>query len=462
MSRRLHIFMVILITCCLASLLSQTALAAGDYRTVGNVNLRSGPSTDTRIITTLPLGAVVDVTEYNPDGWSKVTVGGSSGYIRSDLLVLHAAGNPASGASGASGITVYTTKAGVNFRSGPSTNADVIKLIATQTKVEMIEYNPAGWSKVVIDKATGFIRSDLLIVTNEPATAALPPVVAPPDTTTPPPTVAPPPDTAALPSDTAAPPPAAALPPDTAEPPASDIPLSDAPAAEPPAGESLTGESLANNATLPEDGQMVKTVIYKTTDGVNFRTGPSTSASIVRTLLSGSYVEMLEYDPDGWSKVKERGVTGYIKSEYLAEDFTSLGKEIVELLYWEDAIPLVPTGVALPIIDVRTGIMYDIRCFSKGMHADVEPITKADTAAILESRDGVWAWDPRPVWVFIGERVFAASLNGQPHDVGTIPDNGMNGHLCLHFNGTITNNKSYERDLNNAVIEAWKAGQTIE
>jgi len=74
---------------------------------------------------------------------------------------------------------------------------------------------------------------------------------------------------------------------------------------------------------------------------------------------------------------------------------------------------------------------------------------------MLRTRNGTWAWAPRPVWVTIGERTFAAALNGMPHDVSTIRDNGLNGHLCLHFNNTVTNSKSYQRDLNNAVVEAW-------
>jgi hypothetical protein len=35
----------------------------------------------------------------------------------------------------------------------------------------------------------------------------------------------------------------------------------------------------------------------------------------------------------------------------------------------------------------------------------------------------------------------------------------MNGHLCLHFGGTVTNNKSYQQDLRNAVQEAFNAAR---
>jgi hypothetical protein len=111
------------------------------------------------------------------------------------------------------------------------------------------------------------------------------------------------------------------------------------------------------------------------------------------------------------------------------------------------------------VVDVRTGITFKLRAFSKSGHADVETPTRADTDAILRSRNGVWAWAPRPVWVTIGDRTIAAALNGMPHDVSTISGNGLNGHLCLHFNNTVTNSKTYQRDLNNAVMEAWNAAR---
>jgi hypothetical protein len=111
----------------------------------------------------------------------------------------------------------------------------------------------------------------------------------------------------------------------------------------------------------------------------------------------------------------------------------------------------------MQIVDVRTGITFRLQCFSRGGHADVEPVTRADTEAILRSRNGVWAWAPRPVWVTIGNRTIAAALNGMPHAGSTIHDNGMNGHLCLHFGGTVANSPTYQRDLRNAVMEAWNA-----
>jgi len=192
---------------------------------------------------------------------------------------------------------------------------------------------------------------------------------------------------------------------------------------------------------------------YRTIGSVNLRAGPSTNASIVKLLEPATAVDVFEYDPDGWSKVRADRSLGYIRSDLLIK----AGQ--VELLDWSTAKNVVPRGELLYIVDVRTGMTFNLKCFSKGGHADVEPPTKEDTDTIYNTRNGVWSWDARPVWVIIGDRTLAAALNGQPHAGSTISGNGMNGHLCLHFNGTVTNSKSYQKDLNNAVIEAWNAAQ---
>ena len=369
MKRFLRRSFYLVVVSCLILGLTQTALAAGEFRTTDGVNFRTGPSTGSGVIRTIGRGSAVEVLEHDPAGWSKVIDNGVVGYIRSDFLELIAGDSP----------IVFKTTAGVNFRAGPSTNDKVLDTLGAGTAVEVLEHDPAGWSKVRFNGTEGYIRSDFLLK---------------------------------------------------------------------PAQDGQTVQ-VAAPAVQPQPG-----ALYRATTGVNFRAGPSTDDTVIKALVAGSIVEMLEHDPDGWSKVKFNGKEGYIKSEYL-----SAGGGGIELLEWSAAKGVVQTGMVIRVVDVRTGLAYNIRCFSKGGHADVEPLTKADTDTILKSRNGVWAWDPRPVWVTIGSRTIAASLNGQPHDISTIKDNGMDGHLCLHFHGTVTNNKSYQKDLNNAVMEAWRAGQ---
>ena len=133
----------------------------------------------------------------------------------------------------------------------------------------------------------------------------------------------------------------------------------------------------------------------------------------------------------------------------------------VELLRWSYVRHnVIRNGEPLLITDVRSGITYWVAAFSQGNHADVEPITREDTE-LMRQAFGRWTWDPRPVWVTIDGRTIAASINGMPHAGSTNSNNGMNGHICLHFYGSTTHSgaRSHERDHQRAVQEALRASR---
>jgi len=410
------------------------------FRTTSGVNLRSAASTDSSILRTVVAGTSVDVLEHNPAGWSKVKINDSNGFIRSDFLTRGGDGSASSGAaaSTASSNTPETlrTTTVVNMRSGASMENSVVKTLPRGTSVEVVEAGSNGWSSVRHDGSSGFIRSDLLTDGSGASQAA-------PST---------------LRTNTVA---------NLRSSPSADSRLIRSIAA----GTSVEvieqrtdgWTSVKHNGT---DGFIRSDLLsptgatssaapianLRTLTGVNFRTGPSTNDSVIRLLPVNTSVDVLENLSNGWSQIRHSGTVGFIKSEFLGNE-----AKVIELIDWDSAKSIVPTGVNLNVVDVRTGITFQLRGFSKSGHMDVEPPTQADTDAILRTRNGVWAWKPRPVWVTVGERTFAASLNGMPHDVSTIRDNGMNGHLCLHFNNTVTNSKTYQRDLNNAVVEAYNA-----
>jgi len=176
---------------------------------------------------------------------------------------------------------------------------------------------------------------------------------------------------------------------------------------------------------------------------------------LIRTLDSGTAVSVLEHNTAAWSKVSVNGEVGYIRSDFLS---TSSGR--VELLPWSEVRTIIKTGAPIHVVDVRTGLTYTIKCFSIGAHADVETVASADTDVLNRVYGGTWSWDPRPVWVTIEGRTIAASINGMPHAGETISGNGMNGHVCLHFYGSLMNgtrNISYANRLQAAVMEAYEA-----
>ena len=386
MKRSLRMSVSVLLVCSLALVFMHTALASGPtlVATTG-VNMRREASTDAEIVTGVGPGTVVEVLSHDPAGWSRVKANDSEGFIRSDFLALPAdAGNVA-----------FKTTEGVNFRSGPSTDAERIRGIGTGNEVEMISHDPSpgGWSKVLFEGAEGYVSSEFLALqirnTQQSSSANI---------------------------------------------------------------QSSGANTQSSGANTQSSSQAPS--FFRTTDGVNFRTGPSTDASIIRALSTGTRVVMLDHNPNGWSKVRVSEREGFIRSDFLAPDRNSVAR-----LHMSEVRSVIKAGMTIHVLDVRTGTTYNIRAFSVGRHADVEPITQADTDAHSRTHNHVRSWAARPVWVTVNGRTFAAALHGMPHAGSTIRDNGMDGHLCLHFADTVANDQSYQADLRRAVEEAWAAAQ---
>jgi LysM repeat protein len=107
-----------------------------------------------------------------------------------------------------------------------------------------------------------------------------------------------------------------------------------------------------------------------------------------------------------------------------------------ELLHWDVANRILKTRAT--IIDVVTGLSFEVQRRGGHNHADIEPLTSADTAVLRRIYGGAWSWTRRAVIVVTGGRRIAASINGQPHGGQAITGNGCSGHICLHFLGSRT------------------------
>jgi len=364
--------------------------------TTEGVNLRSAPTTNqNNVVSTVNVGSSVSVISHDPAGWSRVRVGGAEGFIRSDFLTLPAGHAPAT----------FVTTGGVNLRSAPNRSADVIRTINVDLEVEVLSHNPTGWSNVRINGTVGFVNSEFLRFSAISTPAEASPAPAP------------------------------------------------ANGANGSNGNGSNG-SAAQSAPAPANAQPIGTL--QTVGGVNLRSRPTTDGNIVRVLNAGTRVEVLSNGSNGWSSVRVGNSTGYIRSDLLGE---VSGPGRIELLTMAQVRPLMRSGQDIRITDVRTGRTFNVRPFSFGRHADVDTSSRADTDTKLSIRDGRWSWSARPVWVHIGDRTIAASINGMPHDVTMIPSNGAGGHFCLHFHGTVTNNQRYQADLRNAIMEAYNAGR---
>lgn len=101
-------------------------------------------------------------------------------------------------------------------------------------------------------------------------------------------------------------------------------------------------------------------------------------------------------------------------------------------------------GSKAVVTDVRTGISFTVKRWSGGDHADVEPATAADTAAmcrIYKVKDAQEISDKnyyqrRPLLVTINGHSYCASMYGIPHNYpagDTIDGNDFYGQFCIHF-----------------------------
>ena len=135
------------------------------------LNLRKGPSTSYAVIKTLSKGTEVTVISSS-NGWSKVNVGGVSGYVSSDYL---SSTKPSTGSSSSNESTsnttstMYTTER-LNLRKGAGTSYSVITTLDKGVAVT-VHSSSNGWSKVSVNGMSGYVSSNYLSST-KPSTGS--------------------------------------------------------------------------------------------------------------------------------------------------------------------------------------------------------------------------------------------------------------------------------------------------
>ena len=158
--------------------LSEISTESGGTYTVtadGGVNMRSGPSTSASVIVTLSEGSVVTLIEKTNSEWFKVkTSDGLTGYVSSQYLAKGSGPSPTptptpkpeeeeEDKKPAATKGTYKTTAGVNMRSGAGTKYAVVKSLAKNTQLIVTSVSNSNWYKVKLyDGTTGFVKSSYL------------------------------------------------------------------------------------------------------------------------------------------------------------------------------------------------------------------------------------------------------------------------------------------------------------
>lgn len=121
--------------------------------------------------------------------------------------------------------------------------------------------------------------------------------------------------------------------------------------------------------------------------------------------------------------------------------------------WWTSGIQeIFARGTTATITDVATGIAWKEMRKGGTNHADTQPLTAEDTAA-MKAAVGDWSWARRAVIVTIDGVNYAASMNCMPHGSGSISTNNFDGHHCIHFTNSRTHSSNKVCELHQAAIQ---------
>ena len=231
----------------LSALLLASALPLAAYaeevsaKTTEYVNFRSGPGTNYSSQGIIASGTTITVTDTSNSEWYAVRLSnGSTGYIYAEYISMSTGGSTSNGEERSAKTTEY-----VNFRSGPGTNYNSKGVIALGTTVTVTDTSNAQWYAVRRSNgSTGYIFAEYISFTGSNT-----------------------------PSATAAP------------------------------------------TQAPSNGSEQTA---KTTEYVNFRSGPGTNYSSKGVIALGTTVTVTDTSNSEWYAVRlSNGSTGYIFAQYL-------------------------------------------------------------------------------------------------------------------------------------------------
>ena len=132
----------------------QASSAKTKYVTASTLNVRSGPSTTYKIITTVKKNSSVTVIQTK-GSWEKVKVGSKTGWVASKYLTTK---KPTLNVSAK---TLYVTASTLNIRSGAGTKYKVIATVKRNSSVTVTQ-TKGSWSKVIVGNKNGWASSKYL------------------------------------------------------------------------------------------------------------------------------------------------------------------------------------------------------------------------------------------------------------------------------------------------------------
>jgi hypothetical protein len=130
----------------------------------------------------------------------------------------------------------------------------------------------------------------------------------------------------------------------------------------------------------------------------------------------------------------------------------------IDMIQWEQVNDILPKYSKFTVVDLETGMQFQVQRRAGSNHADVQPLTSEDTAIMKKIYNGQWSWKRRAIIVISEEKKkIAASMHGMPHGGGALKNN-FPGHFCIHFYGSTTHRTNF-MDLSHKLMILKAAGK---
>lgn len=202
---------------------------------------------------------------------------------------------------------------------------------------------------------------------------------------------------------------------------------------------------------------------YAAKDGVKCYDNWDGTGSAVRTLKVNTKIEVSAYNSK-WARVEVDGEICFMYVSSISKTKINTipdnGSTVMpasgtakEADWWTSGISSkFAVGDVVTVTDVATGIAWREKRVGGTNHADTQPLTAEDTAA-MKKACGTFSWTRRAVFVTVDGVNYAASINTMPHGSGdSIPDNNYNGHHCIHFTNSRTHGTNSVCSLHQSAI----------
>lgn len=165
---------------CVLLAASASALTYGSGTVTGDsLRLRAEANTSSSILATVPKGTQVVVLENEVNGWYKVDLNGTVGYMSADYLSVSVQADVDLGTG-----TLNTDGASLNLRSGPGTGYKKVASIPADAVLSITGIEN-GWYKTSYNGKEGYVSSDYIILTPSSDTAEPPAAPEPEEPTVP-------------------------------------------------------------------------------------------------------------------------------------------------------------------------------------------------------------------------------------------------------------------------------------